>query len=144
MFTWYRGSEVIDNTDTKLQISNSNTIDEATRFIDVTSTLTITVVERTDFTVFTCEAANTVLGAVANDSQEFDLIVNCELFVEIAIIIIFSIPPSILENSVQEFLFYFLQFYLVLIHHQKSIGRLMPLREDQLLLGSVLRMPFLM
>ena len=79
VFIWYRGSEVVDIADGRLQISSTEMSNVTTGFIDVTSLLNITQVDRTDFGVFRCEASNTILGVPSNDSQSYNLTVNCKL-----------------------------------------------------------------
>ncbi len=79
LFVWFRGSEVIDFADGRLQISTMEMSNVTTGFIDVTSLLNITQVDRTDSGVFRCEASNTILGAPSNDSQSYNLTVNCKL-----------------------------------------------------------------
>ncbi len=82
MFVWYRGSEVVDIADARLQISTTEVLNVTTGFIDVTSLLNITQVDRADSGVFRCEASNTILGAPSNDSQSYNLTVNCKLLNE--------------------------------------------------------------
>ena len=78
VFVWYRGSEVVDIADARLQISTTEVLNVTTGFIDVTSLLNITQVDRADSGVFRCEASNTILGAPSNDSQSYNLTVNCK------------------------------------------------------------------
>ncbi len=82
MFVWYRGSEVDDIADARLQISTTEVLNVTTGFIDVTSLLNITQVDRVDSGVFRCEASNTILGALSTDSQSYNLTVNCKLLNE--------------------------------------------------------------
>ncbi len=73
------GSEVVDIADARLQISAMEMSNVSTGFIDVTSLLNITQVDRVDSGVFRCEASNTILGAPSTDSQSYNLTVNCKL-----------------------------------------------------------------
>ena len=52
------------------------------------------MVERTDLTMFRCEADNNVMDEFSTGSQEYNLIVNCELI--LLIIIIFNSVHSAL------------------------------------------------
>ena len=79
VFVWYMGSEVVDIADARLLISTTDILNVTTGFIDVTSLLNITQVDRVDSGVFRCEASNTILGALSTDSQSYNLTVNCKL-----------------------------------------------------------------
>ena len=85
VFVWYKGSEVVDTGDARLQISTMEMLNVTTGFIDVTSLLSITQVDRTDVGVFKCEASNTILGAPSTDSQSYNLTVNCKLIIKIIV-----------------------------------------------------------
>ena len=76
---WYKGSELISDSDTRLQASDSQMFNSSTGFIYVVSQLSISIVNRNDNTVFRCVAANTVPRASSNDSQTYSLIVYCKL-----------------------------------------------------------------
>ena len=88
MFVWYRGSEVVDIADARLQISTMEMSNVTTGFIYVTSLLNITQVDRTDFGMFRCEASNTILGAPSNDTQSYNLTVNCKLLNEWCLLLV--------------------------------------------------------
>ncbi len=90
MFMWYRGSEVVDIADGRLQISTTEMSNVTTGFIDVTSLLNITQVDRTDVGVFRCEASITILGAPSTDSQSYNLTVNCKLLNEWCLLLFLS------------------------------------------------------
>ena len=80
-FMWYRGSELINGSDTRLQVNSSDPILNATTDIYYsTSELTLTVVNKNDSGVFRCEATNILLGVSSNDFQSYYITVNCELF----------------------------------------------------------------
>ena len=78
-FMWYRESELINGSDTRLQISSSEIVNTTTGFIYVTSKLNITVIDRSDSGVFRCVATNVILGELLNDSQSYTMTVNCKL-----------------------------------------------------------------
>ena len=73
-FTWYKASDLINGSDTRFQISSSE-INVYTGHIQVTSSLNITIVDRTDFDTFRCVASNIVLGSLSNDSEMYDITV---------------------------------------------------------------------
>ena len=79
VFVWFRGNKVVDIADARLLISAMEMSSVSTGFIDVTSLLNITQVDRVDSGVFICEASNTILGALSTDSQSYNLTVNCKL-----------------------------------------------------------------
>ena len=95
VFVWYRGSEVVDIADARLLISTMELSNVTTGFIDVTSLLSITQIDRTDFGVFRCDASNTILGAPSTDSQSYNLTVNCKLWLFLSIAILLYIQCSI-------------------------------------------------
>ena len=78
-FMWYRGSELIDGLDTRLQTSSSEIVNATTGFIYVTSKLNITVVNKSDSGVVRCVATNVVLGVLSSDAQIYSVTVNCKL-----------------------------------------------------------------
>ncbi len=84
------GSEVVDIADARLLISAMETSNVTTGFIDVTSLLNITQVDRVDSGVFICEASNTILGAPSTDSQSYNLTVNCKLLNEWGLLLFLS------------------------------------------------------
>ena len=79
-FMWYRGSELINGLDTRLQVSSSDPmINVTTGFVYTTSELTLTMVNKNDSGVFRCEATNILLGVSMNDSQTYKITFNCKL-----------------------------------------------------------------
>ena len=77
-FMWYRESELINGSDTRLQISSSEIVNTTTGFIYVTSKLNITVANRSDSGVFSCVAVNIVVGVLSSDSLTYNVTVNCK------------------------------------------------------------------
>ncbi len=90
VFVWYMGSEVVDIADARLLISTMEMLNVTTGFIDVTSLLNITQVDRADSGVFRCEASNTIQGALSTDSQSYNLTVNCKLLNERGLLLFLS------------------------------------------------------
>ena len=78
-FMWYRGSELISGSDTRLQVLSNQLLNYTTGFIYVTSLLNVTVVDRSDTGMFRCDASNSVLGVSLDDSQSYQVTVYCEL-----------------------------------------------------------------
>ena len=76
-FMWYRGSELINGSDTRLEISSNQMLNDTTGFIYVTSELNVMVLNRTDDGVFRCEATNNAL-VLMSDSQTYQITVNCK------------------------------------------------------------------
>ena len=84
-FTWYRGSELISGSDTRLQVSSGTPMSNTTTgYIFVTSELSISAVNRTDTGVFRCETTNIVLGEATTDSQTYSVTVNCKFRLQYA------------------------------------------------------------
>ena len=77
-FMWYRGSELINGSDSRTEISSRQWQNVTTGFVTVTSELNITVLSRTDSGMFRCEATNIVLGVLLSDAQSFQVLVSCE------------------------------------------------------------------
>ena len=77
-FMWYRGSELINGSDTRLELLSSQLLNSTTGFVYVTSQLNIIVVDRSDTGMFRCEARNVILGLSLDDSQIYQVRVNCE------------------------------------------------------------------
>ena len=76
-FTWYRGSELINGSDTRLQVNSSDPILNATTDIYYSiSELTLTMVNKNDSGVFRCEATNILLGVSSDDSQTYYITVK--------------------------------------------------------------------
>ena len=76
--TWYRGSDLVDDTATRLTIALSQLLDMATGLYEVTTELNISMAGRTDAGMYRCVASNIVLGETVEDSRVLDLTVNCE------------------------------------------------------------------
>ena len=77
-FMWYRESELINSSDTRLKISSSEVVNNTTGFIYVTSQLNITLVNRSDAGMFRCDASNVIVGDLFDDSQTYQVTVNCK------------------------------------------------------------------
>ena len=75
---WYRGSEVINGSDSRTEVSSRQWQSITTGFVTVTSEFNITVLSRTDSGMFRCEATNIVLGVLSSDTQSFQVLVSCE------------------------------------------------------------------
>ena len=73
---WYQNTQLM-NSDPGLSIQ-SVTEENNNGFLDTTSTLTISSVNRSDAGNYTCVASNTVFGSPASDMQKFMLTVNCK------------------------------------------------------------------
>ena len=65
------------DSDPRLSIQ-SVTEENNNGFLDTTSTLTISSVNRTDAGNYTCNASNTLFGSPASEMQQFMLTVNCK------------------------------------------------------------------
>ena len=70
------------DSDPRLSIQ-SVTEENNNGFLDTTSTLTISSVNRSDAGNYTCVASNTVFGSPASDVQQFMLTVNCKYLVTV-------------------------------------------------------------
>ena len=81
-FTWYRGNELVDGTDTRLTITPNQVL--ATGLHEVTTELNISMADRTDAGMYRCVASNIVLGKTVEDSRDFDLTVNCEFKIKVS------------------------------------------------------------
>ena len=80
--TWrYQNTQLMDS-DPGLSIQ-SVTVESDNGFLDTTSTLTISSVDRSDAGNYTCVASNTVFGSPASDMQQFMLTVNCKYLVTV-------------------------------------------------------------
>ena len=79
-FMWYRGSELINGLDTRLQVLSSHLLNYTTGFIYITSLLNVTVVDRNDTSVFRCDASNILLGVSLDVSQSYNVTVYCKLW----------------------------------------------------------------
>ena len=55
-------------------------------FLDTTSTLTISSVNRADTGNYSCVASNTVFGSPVQDLQQFMLTVNCKCLVSVLLL----------------------------------------------------------
>ena len=73
--TWYRGVMGADNMELTGTEESMTVMDG---FIVVTSTLTISPVNRSDSDMYSCVATNNVLGSVRSDMRIFNLTVNCK------------------------------------------------------------------
>ena len=73
---WYQNTQLMDS-DLGLSIQ-SVTVEGVNGFLDTTSTLTISSVDRSDAGNYTCVASNTVFGDSTSDMQHFMLTVNCK------------------------------------------------------------------
>ena len=81
--TWrYQNTQFMDS-DPGLSIQ-SVTVENNNGFLDTTSTLTISSVDRSDAGNYTCVASNTLFGSPMSDMQQFILTVNCKYLVTIA------------------------------------------------------------
>ena len=75
--TWrYQNTQLMDS-DPGLSIQ-SVTVENNNGFLDTTSTLTKSSVDRSDAGNYVCVASNTVFGSPASDMQQFVLTVNCK------------------------------------------------------------------
>ena len=105
-FMWYRGSELINSSETRLQVTTSQVSNDTTGFIYVTSHLNISMVDRTDTILLRCEATNIVWADLSSrNSQSFCLTVLCELkcckgisTVTVALFALSLVPPAITLN----------------------------------------------
>ena len=80
--TWrYQNTQLMDS-DPGLSIQ-SMTVENDNGFLDTTSTLTITSVDRNNAGNYTCVASNTVFGSPASDVQQFMLTVNCKYLITV-------------------------------------------------------------
>ena len=73
---WYQNTQLMDS-DPRLSIQ-SVTVENNNGFLDTTSTLTISSVNRSDAGNYTCVASSTVFGSPVSDMQQFVLTVNCK------------------------------------------------------------------
>ena len=73
---WYQNTQLMDS-DPGLSIQ-SMTEENENGFLDTTSTLTVSSVDRSDAGNYTCVASNTVFGSPASDMHQFMLTVNCK------------------------------------------------------------------
>ena len=80
--TWqYQNTQLMDS-DPRLSIQ-SVTVENDNGFLDTTSTLTISSVDRSDAGNYICVASNTVFGSPVSDVQQFMLTVNCKYLVTV-------------------------------------------------------------
>ena len=78
---WYQNTQLMDS-DPGLSIQSLIEENE-NGFLDTTSTLTISSVDRTNAGNYTCVASNTVFGSPASEMQQFMLTVNCKYLVTV-------------------------------------------------------------
>ena len=78
---WYQNTQLMDS-DLGLSIQ-SVTVENNNGFLNTTSTLTISSVDRSDAGNYTCVASNTVFGDPMRDMQQFILRVNCKYLVTV-------------------------------------------------------------
>ena len=83
-FTWYRGSDLVEDTVTRLTITPNQLLDMTTGLYEVTTELNMSMADRTDAGMYRCDASNIVLGETVKDSRVFDLTVNCEFKIKIS------------------------------------------------------------
>ena len=80
--TWrYQNTQLMDS-DPGLSIQ-SVTVEGDNGFLDTTSILTISSVDRSDAGNYACVASNTVFGSPASEMQHFMLTVNCKYLVTV-------------------------------------------------------------
>ena len=78
---WYQNAQLMDS-DLRLSIQ-SVTVENNNGFLDTTSTLTISSVNRSDAGNYACVASNTVFGDSMRDMQQFMVTVNCKYLVTV-------------------------------------------------------------
>ena len=77
VITWqYQNTQLMDS-DPRLSIQ-SVTVENDNGFLDTTSTLTISSVDRSDAGNYACVASNTLFGSPVSEMQQFMLTVNCK------------------------------------------------------------------
>ena len=80
--TWrYLNTQLMDS-DPGLSIQ-SVTVESVNGFLNTTSTLTKSSVDRSDVGKYTCVASNTVFGSPVSDVQQFMLTVNCKYLITV-------------------------------------------------------------
>ena len=78
---WYQNTQLMDSD---LGLSKQSVTEENENgFLDTTSTLTISSVDRSDAGNYACVASNTVFGSPVSDMQQFLLTVNCKYLVTV-------------------------------------------------------------
>ena len=82
-FTWLGRSPVMQlmNGDPGVVITTSIQSGVAPDFITVVSTLTISMSAESDAGIYSCVASNMVFGEGRQDSEDFTIMINCEVFV---------------------------------------------------------------
>ena len=73
------------DSDTRFSIQ-SMTEESNNGFLDTTSTLTISSVNRADTGNYSCVASNTVFGSPVQDLQQFMLTVNCKCLIAMHVV----------------------------------------------------------
>ena len=74
---WYQNITQLVDSDPGLRIQSMR-VEGDNGFLNITSTLTIQSVDRSDAGNYTCVASNTVFGSPVRDIGQFVLTVNCK------------------------------------------------------------------
>ena len=88
---WYQNTQLMDS-DPRLSIQ-SMTVENNNGIFNVTSTLTIPSMDRSDAGNYACVASNTVFGSPMSDVEQFMITVNCKYLVTVHV----SIPLVVLH-----------------------------------------------
>ncbi len=79
MIIWYYEGVQITMSTASRNITSSSVQDRDTEYVNVTSELTFPMINRADDGEYMCIAMNTVVGESRNDTESFNVTVNCEL-----------------------------------------------------------------